>query len=187
MTDQEQNVLAGCLRGEKPAWDAFVLQYSNLVYHTIKKTFSLYHTEAGSEQLEDLYQDFFVSLLRDDFKKLRQFRGDRGCTLASWLRVVASRLTIDVLRKQAPSMVEVKDSLSADPSDNPDASLIAQEDEKLLARALEALSPKDRIFVDLYFRQSLPPEEIASILRVSVSAVYTQKSRILDKLRETLK
>jgi CHAT domain-containing protein len=70
------------VKGEKAAWDAFVQQYSNLVYHTIRKTFSLYHAEPRNEAVDDLFQEFFHSLLRDNWKKLRQFRGDKGCSLA---------------------------------------------------------------------------------------------------------
>ncbi|MBI3060068.1 MAG: sigma-70 family RNA polymerase sigma factor [Deltaproteobacteria bacterium] len=186
MTEKEKTLVVGCLNGAKTAWDAFVLQYSALVYHTIRKTFSLYHTEPRPDLVEDLFQEFFVSLLRDDFKKLRQFRGDRGCSLASWIRVIAARLTIDFLRKQGPPAVEATDALPLDQPD-PSNSLIDQEQERLVSQVLETLPLRNRLFIDLYFRQSLPPEEIASILRVSVSAVYTQKSRILDKVREILR
>ncbi|MBI4487923.1 MAG: sigma-70 family RNA polymerase sigma factor [Deltaproteobacteria bacterium] len=185
MTEKEKALLASCVNGEKAAWDAFVLQYSGLVYHTIKKTFTLYHTEPRPDLVEDLFQEFFLSLLHDDFKKLRQFRGDRGCSLASWLRVAAARLTIDYLRKQGPSKVELAATLPHDQPD-PSNSLIDEEQERSLSQILQALPSRDRLFIDLYFRQSLAPEEIASMLRVSVSAVYTQKSRILDKLREIL-
>jgi hypothetical protein len=34
MTEQENLLIAGCLRGDKSAWDGFVQQYSNLVYHS---------------------------------------------------------------------------------------------------------------------------------------------------------
>jgi RNA polymerase sigma factor (sigma-70 family) len=186
MTEREKTLIGGCVAGEKAAWDAFVLQYSSLVYHTIKKTFTLYHSEPRADLVEDLFQEFFLSLLRDHFKKLRQFRGDRGCSLASWLRVVAARLTIDHLRKQGPPAVEATDALPLDQPD-PSNSLIDQEQERLVSQVLETLPPRDRLFIDLCFRQSLPPEEIASILRVSVNAVYTQKSRVLVKLREILK
>jgi len=186
MTEKEKTLLAGCLNREKTAWDAFVLQYSALVYHTIRKTFSLYHTEPRTDLVEDLFQEFFLSILGDNFKKLRQFRGDKGCSLASWLRVVASRLTIDFLRQQGALSVEVTESLRSDQHDPP-ASLIDFEEEKLLSKALQGLPPRDRLFLDLSYRKELLPEEISSILRVSVNAVYTQKSRILDKLRETLK
>ena len=93
MTEKEETLIAGCLRSEKAAWDSFVLQYSNLVYHTIKKTLNLHHAERRADLVEDLYQEFFLSLLRNDYKKLRQFRGAHGCSLASWLRLLAARLT----------------------------------------------------------------------------------------------
>ena len=46
MTEQEKTFIAGCLNGEKAAWDAFVQQYSNLVYHAIKKTLTIRHFES---------------------------------------------------------------------------------------------------------------------------------------------
>lgn len=48
MTDKEKGLLAGCQNGEKAAWDALVLQYSSLVYHTLRKTLALYHAEPRS-------------------------------------------------------------------------------------------------------------------------------------------
>ena len=78
MTEQERNLLRGCLKGEKSAWDPLVHQYSGLVYYTIKKTLGLYHVEPRADIVEDLFQDFFLSLMRDDFRKLRQFRAERG-------------------------------------------------------------------------------------------------------------
>lgn len=185
MTEKEKNLISGCLREEKSAWDAFVLQYSDLVYHTIKRTFNLYHTEARQDSVEDLFQEFFLSLIQENFKKLHQFRGDRGCSLASWLRVVASRRTIDYLRGQKQRDVEATESLSAEQPDPPDF-FLNDEQEALLSKALEALSPRERILINLMYRQDLSPDDIASILKISVGALYTQKSRLLAKLREIL-
>jgi RNA polymerase sigma factor (sigma-70 family) len=185
MTEQERTLIAGCAKGEKAAWDAFVRQYSNLVYHTIRKTLTLHHAESRADAVDDLYQEFFVFLLKDNCKKLSQFRGDGGCTLASWLRVVASRLTIDFLRKQPAPTVEVTVSYASDEADASD-SMIDREKEMSLSQALDGLSPRDRLIIQLSFRQALPPEEIAAILKMSIGAVYTQKSRVLDKLREVL-
>jgi RNA polymerase sigma factor (sigma-70 family) len=186
MTEQEKTLIAGCAKGEKAAWDTFVREFSSLVYHAIKKTFNLYHSNSRSDAVEELYQEVFVSLLRDDCKKLRQFRGDRGCSLASWLRVVASRQTIDFLRRQPPPSGEIPDGLARNDPDLSE-SLIDEEQERLLNQAIQTLPPRDRILIDLVYRQSLPPEEIAAILKISVNAVYTQKSRILARLREALK
>ena len=65
--------------------------------------------------------------------------------------------------------------------------LLNQEEEQQVAEALESLSPRDRLFVDLHFYRGLPPEDVAAILNVSVATVYTLKSRLLDKLRAVLK
>ena len=186
MTETEQSLIAGCCNGDKAAWDAFVLQYSPLVYHTIKRTLVLHHADPGADLVEDLYQQFFLSILRDGFKKLRQFRGDNGCALPSWLRVIAARLTIDFLRGQRPADAEVTDRIASDDPD-PSDPLLSEEQERLLNQALQTLSPRDRILINLSFRQGLPPEEVAAILKTSIGAVYTQKSRILAKLREILK
>jgi len=102
MTDKRKPFLPPAFRGEKSSWDAFVDKYSALVYHSIRKTFTTHHAEPDPEAVNDLFQDFFVVIVRDDFKKLRQFRGDRGWTLASWVRLVAVRMTIDFLRKHEP-------------------------------------------------------------------------------------
>ena len=186
MTEKEKTLLAGCLKGDKAAWDALVLQYSKLAYSTIRNTLTLHHTLPQDGLVEDLYQDFFLSLCENDFRKLRQFRGDRGCSLASWLTVIAARVTIDFLRNRAPMSAEVTDAVAQDDSD-PGGAQTSAEQEKLLAEAIQTLPPRDRILIDLSYRQSLPPEEVASILKTSVGAVYTQKSRVLDKVRAILR
>jgi RNA polymerase sigma factor (sigma-70 family) len=186
MTDKEKTLIAGCLRSEKAAWDSFVLQYSNLVYHTIKKTLSLHHVETRADLVEDLYQEFFLSLLRDDYKKLRQFRGAHDCSVASWLRLLVARLTIDFLRKQTTAPGGVAGSMSRD-SPDPVEPLINEQQERLFNQAIQTLSPRDRILLDLCYRQELASEQIAALLKTSVNAVYAQKSRVLEKIREVLR
>jgi RNA polymerase sigma factor (sigma-70 family) len=185
MTEKEKSLLAGCIRGDKASWDAFVLQYSALVYHTIRKTFELHHAKLNDDVIEDLYQEFFVSILREDFKKLRQFKGDRGCTLASWLRLVAARRTIDFLRKQEAPAATVGDDVSTSEPDLENR-IISEQGERDLCAALESLAARERLFIELHYRKGLSAEEVAAVLRISVGAVYTQKSRVVAKLRQIL-
>ncbi len=186
MTDQEKKLLVGCLRGVQTAWDDFVREYSGLIYHRIKTTLSLHHLDPSQHLIDDIFQDIFLSLVKDDFAQLRRFRGDHNCTLASWLRMIATRRTIDHLRK-----FNFLTELSDEPLENhPDESSEGPPDNEqsgLLGKAVQALPPHEKIIVDLFFREGLPAQDVASMLRMSVGAVYTQKSRILAKLRETLK
>lgn len=91
MTEKEKNLITGCVKGDKGAWDEFVQQYSNLVYHTIRKTLPLHQIESRDETVEDLYQEFFISILQNNCRKLSQFRGDGGCTLANRLSTLGKR------------------------------------------------------------------------------------------------
>jgi RNA polymerase sigma factor (sigma-70 family) len=186
MTEKEKTLIAGCLRSEKAAWDAFVLEYSDLVYHTVKRTLIHHHAQTRADLVEDLYQEFFLSLLRNDHKKLRQFRGAHGCSLASWLRLLTARSTIDYLRKQAPTSGEVAGVLSRHTSD-PAEPMLNEQQERLMNQAIQTLSHRDRILLDLCYRQALASEQIAALLKTSVNAVYAQKSRVLEKIREVLR
>jgi RNA polymerase sigma-70 factor (ECF subfamily) len=186
MLEKEKTLIAGCLRSEKAAWDSFVRQYSNLVYHTIKKTLIRHHRDPHADVVEELYQEFFVSLLRNGCKKLLQFRGTHGCSLASWLRIVTTRLTIDFIRKQALPSGELPSAVLRH-SPDPAEPLINEEQEKLLNHVIRSLPARDRILLDLCYRQALATEEIAAFLNTSVNAIYAQKSRVLEKIREVLR
>ncbi|MGE5218153.1 MAG: RNA polymerase sigma factor [Chloroflexota bacterium] len=185
MTEKEKSLLAGCIRGDKVSWDAFVLQYSGLIYHTIRRTVALHRFESAQDFVDDLFQEVFLSLVKDDFLQLRRFRGDRGCTLASWLRMIATRRTIDHLRKVEKPDESLEHSLAEfagaeSKGDESDAQF------QRVADALAKLHPREQILVDLLFRKNLSAQNVASILNLSVGAVYTQKSRALAKLREIL-
>jgi len=70
---------------------------------------------------------------------------------------------------------------------DPAEPLVNEQQKSLLKQAIQTLSSRDRILLDLCYRQALATEEIAAFLKTSVNAVYAQKSRVLAKIRETLK
>ena len=186
MNERERDLLAGCLKRDQTAWNDLVRQYAGLIYHAIKMTLNLHHSDPAQPVLDDLFQDIFLSLVKDDFAELRRFRGNNGCTLASWLRMIAARRTIDHLRKSKfpaePLEKRLGNLLDATPERSYDADQL-----QLLNNAVKDLAPHEKIIVDLFFLEGLPAKDVATILRMSVGAVYTQKSRILAKLRERLR
>lgn len=64
MTEKAKILIAGCVKGEKAAWDALVLQYSKLAYSTIRSTVTLDHSLPQDDILEDLHQDFFLASVK---------------------------------------------------------------------------------------------------------------------------
>jgi RNA polymerase sigma-70 factor (ECF subfamily) len=51
---------------------------------------------------------------------------------------------------------------------------------------LEGFSPKDRLFVALYFDQGLDAEEVAQRMSISVKTVYSKKHKIRTRLERLL-
>jgi RNA polymerase sigma factor (sigma-70 family) len=185
MTDDERQLLSRCFAGDKASWDEFVQRYSRLIYHSITKTFEGHSGEWARELVDDLFQEIFLALVKDDFAQLRRFRGDAGCTLASWLRMIAVRRTIDQLRKPKNPCEPFNERLHDEPTDSSEHPL-DYELTRWVANAVEKLAPRERILMDLIFRQGLAAQDVAAILHTSVGAVYTHKSRILAKVRKAI-
>ena len=96
----EDELLKGCIAGDKKKWNIFLKKYNKLIYHTIYKTLRVNDRPANTDDVNDLFQEVFASLYADNFKKLRVFDPVKGCSsLASWLRMITVHMTIDYLRK----------------------------------------------------------------------------------------
>jgi RNA polymerase sigma factor (sigma-70 family) len=104
VTDLE--LIKRCINGnDKAAWEIFVNDYSKLIWNSIRKTFLKYSFRYADEDVEDMYSSVFVSLVDNDFKKLRQFRSENACSVSTWLTVITIRMTIDFLRKDKRHLV----------------------------------------------------------------------------------
>ena len=96
----EKELLNTCIQGNKDAWDAFVERYTNLIYHAINKTLKTYHADSLYQEINDIHNNVFLSLMENDYKKLRQYEGINGCTVSSWLIVVTTNSTLNIIKRQ---------------------------------------------------------------------------------------
>jgi RNA polymerase sigma factor (sigma-70 family) len=191
----DEQLLAGCLSGQdKEAWEIFVRRYSPLVWASIRKTFFSVHYQYAREDIEDVYSTVFLSLVDDNLRRLRLFEKRNACSLSTWLTIVGVRATLDYLRKQKKRYVINGEPYSKEPWQSVHEKGSAFEDvilekemEESLAKALSALSPKDRLIYELIYDKDTPPEEIAAITGLSVTAIYSRKSRIIGKLKKTVR
>jgi RNA polymerase sigma factor for flagellar operon FliA len=72
---------------------------------------------------------------------------------------------------------------------SPQPEKVLEDDEKLIVlnNALQMLSEKDRIILNLYYYEKLTLKEIGKILEVSESRVSQLHSRAIIRIRENLK
>lgn len=182
-------VLAACLEGERAALGTFVERFTGLVHHCVIGTLRRARGEAPSARVEDLCQDVFVALFADGCRRLRLYRGDRGCSVASWVRVIAVRTTLNTLRRDKPetSLDGERAPRLTDPGPDPLEVMLARADrdrfDALIALA-EQLSPRDRLLLEMIYLRGMRAPAIAAALQLRRGAVYVRKNRLLQRLRK---
>ena len=190
---QERALIAGCIQGNKDAWQDFICHYSSLVYYIVRKILYSRHCDMAGEEIEDLHNDIFLSIIDNNGKKLRQYEGKNGCTVSSWVRVIAVRSTIDYLRRKRATWSLSEDETTraveqqSGSSGSPLKNLEDGERKQLLEEAIADLPEKDQLFLKLFYYKETPPQEIAAILHSSTSAVYSRASYLREKLRGAFK
>jgi len=191
---ETRQLLSKCFYGDRKASEAFVGLFSNLVYRTVQNTLLTKQVSFNSQDLEDLHNTVFLQFFDRSCKKLRQYRGINGCSLASWIRVVTVRFVLNHIRKKGiDAMTWQQKRISLD--DLPElksgeAEYWVQrenaEQERILQRGIRKLQPRDRMFMKLHSGMGLPMEEIAAILQISLQNAYTIKHRAIQRLKNII-
>ena len=187
-------LVAAALSGAPDARDHLFVAYAPIVHAAIHRYLSL-RGRGRTDLADDLTQEVFVALFHDDARRLRNFEGRNGCSFAGWLRVVAVRMTIDVLRRDrrlvsldddGATMTELRRTLrsdSADPARVAEGADLAAK----LRGAIAGLGAKDRLLVELHLLRGASLPSVAETLGVSANAAYVRKSRVLERLRRLVR
>ena len=184
-----------CVKKDKQAWDEFVDKYSRLIYNYIHNVLNAKGYSSSQSHANDIFQEIFCSLIKDDFKKLRTFKARNGCSLATWLLQVTINFTIDYTRKIRPTVSideENDDKLSlkellADYSATVPETLSQEERIKGLKECIEKLGNDDKYFLELHINRGLRLEELRAHFKLSRGAIDMQKARIINRLRDCFK
>lgn len=186
-------LLTAYLAGDPTAAEGLVTAFRGVVHDAIAR-FLAVRKRGRVDLAEDLTHEVFLALFADDGRKLRTFAGRYGCSFKGWLKVVAVRLTIDRLRREArlvplddetPRMLELRRSLRSDTA-SPEEAMQGVETAERLVQALAELGPKDRTLAELHLVRGRALEDVAQLLGVTMNAAYVRKSRILERLRQRL-
>jgi RNA polymerase sigma factor (sigma-70 family) len=186
-----RSLLDRCFGGDRKAAETFVRQFSGLVYRSVQYILRARQVPFDKPLLEDLHNTVFLQLFERNCKKLRQFQGRNGCSLATWISLVAVRSVLNHLRKKGYDAVcRRKQPLSLDDlpelcSAEMDASaqLVKAEQELRLQEGIQNLPPQGRLLMKLHLGQGLAVEEVAAAMQISVQNAYTIKHRAIQKLK----
>jgi RNA polymerase sigma-70 factor (ECF subfamily) len=187
-TDRE--LLARVLRSEERGWAELVRRYRALIFRCITKVTSKYSPNLAGADVDEIYAEVLMQLLRDDMHKLRLYDPTRGTKLGSWIGMIAVNAAYDFLRgvSRRPLLDQIDGAL--DPHDACDRTpldeLIDKERWGHFTALLEEFSEKDRNFLVLYYARGLEAEEVAEEMRISLKTVYSKKHKIRAHLQRCL-
>jgi RNA polymerase sigma-70 factor (ECF subfamily) len=190
----DEPLVAAALAGAPEARDRLFTVYAPVVHAAINRYLAL-RGRGRTDLADDLTHEVFLALFLDDGRRLRNFEGRNGCSFAGWLRVVAVRLTIDVLRRDrrmvsldddGTAMTELRRTLRSDTGD-PERAAEGADLACKLRDAIASLGPKDRLLVELHLLRGASLPAVATALGVTANAAYVRKSRVLERLRRTVR
>jgi RNA polymerase sigma-70 factor (ECF subfamily) len=189
--EEDRQLLSKCIAGDKSAYDAFVKRFSGLIYRYIQNILITKEVSFSRQDLEDMHNTVFLHLFEGRLKKLRQYQGKNGCSLASWIRLVTVRIVLNQTRRKGVDGISWKkkqvrlEDLSDLKEDDKGAwdLLERSEREKLLQDGIRNLYPRDRLFMKLHFERELSIQEVAKTMGLSVQNAYTVKNRTIQRLK----
>jgi len=161
-------------RGDKGAWEAFVRRYAGLVAAAVRGV------AREAAEVEDLAQEVFVRLCKDDFRLLRSYDPTRA-GLSTWITIVARSTARDAMRRHRPVLMTIdavpEARLAVDP--------IEPAERLKLPEAL--LSPRQREILTMLYDREMEVAEIANTLGIDPQTVRSAHHKAMVKLRAHFK
>ena len=179
-TDRE--LLKSVLRSDARGWAELIRRFRPLIYRCITKVTLKYSPSLGAADLDEIYADVMMQLVRDDMHKLRIYNPSRGTKLGSWIGMISVNAAYDFLRSAGRRPLLDKVDGAIDPHEECDRTpldqLIEKERWDHLNGLLSDFTEKDRTFVELYYQRGMEADEIAAEMQISLKTVYSKKHKI---------
>jgi RNA polymerase sigma-70 factor, ECF subfamily len=178
----DRDLLKSVLRNDARGWAELVRRYRPLIYRCITKVTLKYSPRLSNADLDEIYADVMMQLVRDDMHKLRIYNPSRGTKLGSWIGMLSVNAAYDFLRSAGRRPLLDKVDGAIDPHEEVDRTpldqLIEKERWEHLNGLLADFTDKDRTFVELYYQRGMEADEIAAEMQISLKTVYSKKHKI---------
>lgn len=160
--------------GDPASWEEFVRRYGGLIVAAVRGL------APGPGEIEDLTQDVFVRLCKDDFRLLRSYDPARA-SLSTWLTIVARSTARDARRRKRAEAVPIdavpEGRLAVDPVEPP-----------VRLKLPEALlSPRQHEILTMLYDREMEVAEIAQALGIDAQTVRSTHHKAMLKLRAYFK
>jgi len=183
LSEIDRHLLQRCLERKPRAWEDFVDRFMGLVVHVVAHTARARSVRLATEDREDLCADVFLSVLKNDFAILRNFRGQSS--LATYLTVVARRIVVkEILSRKA--MARLGDGAGQQGAHVLDRQRDVEQrvsDRDEVSRLMEGLGDAEAQVVRLYHLEGKTYQEISTATGMPENSIGPVLSRARTKMR----
>lgn len=195
LTDEELVRLLLATRDEDlraELWVEFWRRFQPVIARTVRRRIARCTRWVDHDWVDDLVQDTFLKICKDEFKILRNFEFRHENALRAWLKVMATRVAEDDIRKKKSDKEgggkppENIDDLPQPPSDSFSAAKsmlnnlrMSEIENCLQQRKGEPTFVRDHKVFWLYFREGFTANEISELPDIGFKSVKGVESALL--------
>ena len=196
--EEERRILQNCIT--KGNCNALICQYEDLIMHTISIIAARKNVYFSDKDVEDLSQDVFVEIFRDDCKRLKAYEeGKCKGGLAGFIKVIASHTALNHLAKTKDALTfssqsqisSIDDDLTFHQlsSNNPEDQLDARQLILLINECLDKnpVGAFERLVFKLHYFKNLTFKQISESTGRLQGNIRIAKFRVVSKIEDCLK
>lgn len=186
-------VLARALAGDRAALDALLQKLAPIVQARAARILARRRGSSGRDarqELFDMVQEVFLSLLDDDAKALRSWQKERGLSLENFVGLIAERQVASIMRtgkrspwKDEPTEGEALELRAGSAESHADAVASRELVLAMVDRLREELTPRMlHVFYALWVHEVSVPQ-LCEETGMTPEAVYMARNRIAKRAR----
>lgn len=172
-----------CIKKDKDAWDMFVEKYSPLIYNCILKTFKKYNYFSKNDEVNDIFNDIFLSFIEEDYKRLRNFRGRNERSFLAYVRTICFHITVDYLRKQR-NFIELEKVQNFLHNKSSFDYLDQKDLQEIIANLKSDLPERHNYLYEMIYEKEISVHEIANIMKIKINALGQLKFRMIKNFNK---
>ncbi len=184
----DTQLIRGAQLGDAAAFEELVRQYDRAVLRLAV------HLTGSQEDGQDIYQEAFLRA----YINIGSFRFE--CSFYTWIYRIVTNLCLDHLRKRSSRYRDLTTTISSDGEEeqildripdqragaSPERNMASRELRTCIVRAMERLSPRERVVFELKHYHGLRLRTVAGILNTSEGTIKNTLFRATHKLRTQL-
>jgi RNA polymerase sigma-70 factor, ECF subfamily len=184
----DTQLIRGAQLGDAAAFEELVRQYDRAVLRLAV------HLTGSQEDGQDIYQEAFLRA----YINIGSFRFE--CSFYTWIYRIVTNLCLDHLRKRSSRYRDLTTTISSDGEEeqvldripdqragsSPERNMASSELRGCIVRAMQRLSPRERVVFELKHYHGLRLRTVAGILNTSEGTVKNTLFRATHKLRTQL-